>query len=183
MMPNMTVNQFSAPVRQIAYFVEDIKAAAMAHHQQFGSGPFFIADNIPLGLSLHRGTDRPLDHSSAYGQWGAMMIEFVQQNNSGPSVFRDMFPQDSGQFGLHHLAVIVDDLPVAISEQNRLGFETALYAETETGLAFAMVDMVNPYGHMLELYAASPALTGFYDMVADAAKTFDGKNPIRILSA
>jgi len=177
----MTVNPFSAPVRQIAYFVKDIEAAALAHHRQFGSGPYFIAHNIPLSLSRHRGTDRPLDHSSAYGQWGTMMIEFVQQNNSCPSVFHDMFPEDSGQFGLHHLAVIVDDLTVAISEQNRLGFETALYAETETGVAFAMIDMVNPYGHMLELYAATSELTGFYDMVQDAAKEFDGTKAIREL--
>lgn len=178
----MAPNSFSTPVRQIAFFVEDIEAAALAHHQQFGSGPYFVAHNIPLSVSRHRGMDRPLDHSSAYGQWGTMMIEFVQQNNSGPSVFRDMFPEDSGQSGLHHLAIIVDDLPNAIVNQNKRGFETALYAETETGLPFAMIDMVQPYGHMLELYPSSPELIGFYDMVSDAAKGFDGTDPIRQLS-
>ncbi len=180
---NMTIDSFSPPVRQIAYFVKDIEAAALAHHQQFGSGPYFIARNIPLRLSHHRGIDRPLDHSSAYGQWGSMMIEFVQQNNSGPSVFHDIFPEGTGKTGIHHLAIIVDDLAVAISEYNHNGFETALYAETETGVAFAMIDMIKPHGHMIELYASSPELVGFYNMVADAAKNYDGTDPIRELSA
>ena len=170
-----------APVRQIAYFVPDIELAAMNHHQQFGSGPFFVAKNIPLRKALHRGTDRPLDHSSAYGQWGSMMIEFVKQNNAGPSVFHDLYPEGSDKSGLHHMAIIVEDLNDSIAQYNQFGFETAFYAETETGVAFAMIDMIKPHGHMLELYAGTNELISFYDMVTDAAKDFDGTDPIRYL--
>lgn len=179
----MTNIPFPAPVRQIAYFVPDIELAAMAHHQQFGSGPFFVAKNIPLNIALHRGTERPLDHSSAYGQWGSMMVEFVQQNNAGPSVFHDLYPEGSDKSGLHHMAIIVDDLNESMAQFNQHGFETALYAETKTGVAFAMIDMVKPHGHMLELYAGTAELIGFYDMVADAAKNYGGIDPIRELSA
>ena len=69
------------PPRQIAYFVKDAKAAALRHHRMFGSGPYYLSENIPLARSIHRGVQRPLDHTSAYGQWGSVMIEFVQQNN------------------------------------------------------------------------------------------------------
>lgn len=179
----MAIKRFPSPVRQIAYFVPDIELAALDHHRQFGSGPYFIANNIPLDVSLHRGIERPLDHSSAYGQWGSMMIEFVQQNNSGPSIFRDMYPEGSGQGGLHHLAIIVDDLDEAISHYNQAGFDTAFFAETNTGLPFAMIDMIQSHGHMLELYPASPQLLGFYKMVSDAAIDFDGTNPVRVLSS
>lgn len=179
----MTGKMIPDPVRQIAYFVENVREAALTHHRQFGSGPYYFANNIPLDISLHRGIERPLDHSSAYGQWGSMMIEFVQQNNSGPSAFHDMFPENSGQSGLHHLAIIVDDIDKTISQYNQSGFDTALYAETKTGLPFAMMDMVDPLGHMLELYPASPELLGFYRMVSDAAIDFDGTDPIRELSS
>lgn len=110
------------------------------------------------------------------------MVEFVQQNNTGPSVFHDLYPEDSDKYGLHHLAIIVDDLNDSIAQYNQSGFETALYAETETGLAFAMIDMVGTHNHMLELYPGSKELIGFYDFVASAAKDFSGTDPIRYLN-
>lgn len=168
------------PIRQIAYFVNDVKDAARRHSALFGSGPYYIAENIPLRSCLHRGQPAQLDHTSAYGQWGDLMIEFVQQNNPGPSAFRDMYPEPS-EGGIHHTAVIVDDLAAAIQAFNRQGHETALYAEMNSGFAFAMMDTVAAYGHMVELYMPAPELTGFYDFVKSAAKDFDGSDPIRAI--
>jgi catechol 2,3-dioxygenase-like lactoylglutathione lyase family enzyme len=165
------------PIRQIAYFVPDVREAARAHAATFGSGPYFVADNIPLRRCLHRGVEAHLDHSSAYGQWNDLMIEFVQQNNDGPSAFRDMFAP--GREGLHHVALIVDDLPQAQAACEQVGFATALEAEMNDGFRFLMMDAVARYGHMIELYEAAPVLTGFYDFVRDAAADFDGRDVIR----
>ncbi|MFD2136543.1 hypothetical protein ACFSLT_18030 [Novosphingobium resinovorum] len=85
------------PIRQIAYFVPDVRAAARAHSAAFGSGPYYVADHIALTRAVHRGVERELDHSSAYGQWGEVMIEFCQQNNPGPSAFHDLYPEGSGR--------------------------------------------------------------------------------------
>jgi len=52
------VIQFDLPVRQIAYFAADVRVAALEHHLRFGSGPFFVAEHIPLRQSLHRGAAR-----------------------------------------------------------------------------------------------------------------------------
>jgi Glyoxalase/Bleomycin resistance protein/Dioxygenase superfamily len=162
------------PVRQLAYFCADVREAALAHHQRFGSGPYFIADNIPLRSSLHRGVDRHFDHSSAYGQWGDVMIEFVQQNNPGPSAMHDLFPEGSGQWGLHHTALFVDDVDEAAARFAAEGFATAQRSEMSDGFVFAFVDTSAIYGHMLELYAPLPQLTEFYAMVAEAAHEFRG---------
>jgi hypothetical protein len=86
------------PIRQVAYFVPDVAAAATRHMTLFGSGPFFVAEHIPLRLCRHRGRPAELDHTAAYGQWGDQMIEFVQQNNPGPSVFRDLYPDGGRAF-------------------------------------------------------------------------------------
>ena len=114
-------------VRQVAYFVPDVVAAARRHASLFGSGPYYVAEHIPLTLCEHRGRPAELDHTSAYGQWGEVMIEFVQQNNPGPSVFRDLYAD--GQQGFHHVALIVDGLKVTMRKLNDGGYETALYAE------------------------------------------------------
>ncbi|MXP30240.1 VOC family protein [Parerythrobacter jejuensis] len=169
------------PVRQLAYFVPDIEAAARVHADQFGSGPFFIARHIELSTSEHRGVPQPLDHSSAYGQWGAVMVEFVQQHNSDPSAFHDLFPLGTGRYGLHHMALFVADLPAAIAEFAENGQDLAQYAVTTSGVAYAFIDARVSMGHMLELYEPTEGLLAFYDMVAQAAQGWDGSDPVREL--
>lgn len=167
------------PVRQIAYFVSDIRLAALRHHALFGSGPYFVSEHIPLRLCRHRGREAVLDHSSAYGQWGSVMLEFVQQNNRGPSVFHDMYPEGSGRTGVHHVALFAEDLQAAILRYEAAGHTLALYAEVATGLPFAMIDTVAVYGHMIEIYPPRPQLIDFYERVADAASNFDGTDVLR----
>jgi len=169
-------------IRQVAYFCADVRAAARAHHDAFGSGPFFVADNIPLARAVHRGTERLLDHTSAYGQWGDVMIEFVAQNNPGPSPFHDLYPEGSGRYGLHHVAVFVDDVDAALADFASRGAPCALRAEMSDGFVWAFADTSATLGHMTELYAPTPSLTGFYAMVANAAqdKTRDLLTTIRM---
>ena len=128
------------PVRQVAYFCADAREAALAHHRMFGSGPYFVADNIPLAASVHRGVERHFDHTSAYGQWGDVMIEFVHQNNSGPSAMHDMYPEGSGRFGIHHLAVWVDDVDAAAARLAAEGFPTAQRSVMADGFVFAFAE-------------------------------------------
>ena len=171
------------PIRQVAYFVPDVRKAALAHHQLYGSGPYFVVEHIALRRAVHRGSERELDHTSAYGQWGTVMVEFVQQNNRGPSCFHDMYPEGSGRGGIHHVALWVDDVKQTIETYNAAGHATALYAEMKSdGFPFAMMDTVAAFGHMIELYQPLPQLAAFYDFVSQAAEGFDGKDPVRTIS-
>lgn len=169
------------PVRQLAYKVHDLEAAAAAHHRQFGSGPFFVLRHVALESSQHRGVEQPFDHSSAYGQWGAVMVELVVQHNPDPSALHDMFPHGTGNEGLHHAALFVDDLEAEIARFKAEGAPLAQLSVTQTGTAFAFVDTRASLGHMLELYEPTPQLTGFYDFVAAAAQGWDGRDLLREL--
>jgi hypothetical protein len=168
-------------VRQLAYKVNDLEAAAQTHHRQFGSGPFFVLRHVTLASSVHRGVERPFDHSSAYGQWGGVMVELVVQHNADPSALHEMFPHGSGTEGLHHAALFVDDLHAEIARFESEGAPLAQLSVTETGTAFAFVDTRKGLGHMLELYEPTAQLTGFYDFVAQAAQGWDGQDLIREL--
>lgn len=169
------------PVRQLAYKVNDLEAAAAAHHRAFGSGPFFVARHVALASSVHRGVKRPFDHSSAYGQWGSVMVELVVQHNPDDSALHEMFPHGSGREGLHHAALFVDDLDAAIARFESEGAMLAQLSMTAGGTAFAFVDTRASLGHMLELYEPAPQLTGFYDFVAAAAQGWDGRDLLREL--
>ncbi len=169
------------PIRQLAYKVNDLEAAAAAHHRQFGSGPFFVLRHVALASSQYRGVERRFDHSSAYGQWGSVMVELVVQHNPDDSALHDMFPWGSGKEGLHHAALFVDDLDAAIARFAAEGAPLAQISVTTGGTAFAFVDTRASLGHMLELYEPTGQLTGFYDFVADAAKGWDGRDLLREL--
>lgn len=107
------------------------------------------------------------------------MVEFVQQNNPGPSAFHDLYPEGSGRFGLHHVALIVERLADVVRHYESAGFATALHGTMNDGFEFVMIDTVAKYGHMIELYEGADSLVGFYDFVRKAALGFDGTDPIR----
>lgn len=164
-------------VRQVAYFVPDAREAALRHHMLFGSGPYFVAEHIPLTTCLYYGEPSHFDHTSAYGQWGEVMIEFVQQNSSERSCFTDLYP--NGGQGFHHIALIVDDLRATMRDFEEAGHPAALYAEVMLGAGFAMMDCVKTLGHFIELYEPTEMLVGVYDLVRSASLGWDGKDPVR----
>ncbi len=168
------------PFVQLAYFVPDIVAAAERWAAERGAGPFFIAEHIPVENVRYRGRPAQLDHSSAYGQLGTIMIELVQQNDPGPSAFRDLF--GPGEQGLHHAATIVPSFEEEIARYESLGYAVANRCTTVGGgLDFAFIDTVAIYGHMVEVYEGMPGLLEFYAMVAVAAEGWDGTDPVRRL--
>ena len=103
------VSAIKLDIVQVAYHVTDIQRAASDMVAKFGAGPFFVNENIKLSWGKHRGEATDFVHSSAYGQWGDLMVElFRQEDDSTNTPYRDMFTKD--QEGLHHTAIMVDDL-------------------------------------------------------------------------
>jgi len=163
---------------QVAYAVPDAVEAAHRWAAEFGAGPFFVRRHIPIASVQYRGVAATFDHTSAYGQWGEVMVELVEDHTEGPSVVRDLFPD--GGSGLHHLAFFVPDVLAATVSLNERGWPTAMEAVTASGVRFHFIDSSPVLGHMLELYERSEALANFYERVAFAARGWDGSDPVRI---
>lgn len=168
------------PVRQLGYFVSDVEEAARQHSVLFGSGPFFIHHGMQPGCT-HWGQHHPISMSIAIGQWGGQMVEFVQQDTPGPSIFHDIYPEGSGRYGFHHIAVIVDDLAAATAAMEAAGYPVAARFRPDEGYDVVFADATATLGHMIELYAAVPEVLGIYDFVASAAEGYDGTDSLRPL--
>ena len=70
---------------QVAYAVEDVRAAARSFAERVGAGPFFVRHHdLPRHVE-HRGEPGCFDHSSAYGQWGAVQVELVEVHRAEPA--------------------------------------------------------------------------------------------------
>ena len=160
---------------QLAYHVTDIESAARQWARLHGAGPFFIAEHIPLETVVYQGKPGALDHSSAYGQMGELMVELVQQNDTAPSVFTD------APLGLHHAACFAADMDAELARLAGRGCPTAMTAATSTGVRFSFADARASHGHYFEIYEDNPGIRGFYQMVKEAAQGWDGTDPIRRL--
>ena len=148
---------------QVAYLVPDARAAAKTYHQQFGCGPFQMVPEIPLEWATLHGHPIDFVHTSAFGQWGDVMLELVQLDSEPFSLFEKP--------GIHHVAIMVDSLQGAYEHFERQGLEIALKAQTLTGTEFGFVDARQQMGHLIELYEKSEGLVGFYDYIKAVSKT------------
>ena len=165
---------FGVPV-QVAYAVDDVERAAAAYAERFGAGPFFVRHHPPFEAT-HDGGPAIFNHSSAYGQWGAMQIELVQLGQCSPvSLHRCL----SVSPGIHHVATFVESLPDEQARLEALGMKCVMHATTPSGLQFAFHDARGEMGHMLEIYEPADSVLRLYQKVREAAIGWDGRDPVR----
>lgn len=146
---------------QIAYAVpssEDLRSAAEGFRSRTGAGPFLVLEHIELESAIVDGAPASFDHSSAYGQWGSIMVELVQEHTA-PLVER----------GIHHLAFMVESLDAAIQSCRTNGWPVLLDATTSGGQRFVFCDARTDLGHLIELYEPTPTLTAFYERIRSLA--------------
>ena len=166
------------PPVQIAYAVPDVDVAAARWVSDFGAGPFFIRRHIEGRNVVYRGAPAVFDHSSAYGQWGSLMVELMQDHGTGPSIVRERYGMN--ETGLHHMAFAVPNLDAATAHLESLGVELAMGARS-TNTRYHFMDTAATLSHMVELYERSDRLENFYALVRDAAVGWTGENPVRQL--
>ena len=144
---------------QIAYAVpsgENLRTVADEFRRRSGAGPFLIVEHIELASVTIEGSHSSFDHSSAYGQWGSIMVELVQEHT---------VPLIGRSSGVHHLAFMVESLDTAIESCRTSGWPVILDATTFGGVRFVFCDARETHGHFIELYEPATALLDFYERV------------------
>jgi Glyoxalase/Bleomycin resistance protein/Dioxygenase superfamily len=170
-----------APV-QLAYAVTDAEQAALRWSATFGSGPFLVRRNIAPTEVLYRGRASTFDHTSAYGQWGSVMIELVQAHSQSDNVIAERSSTGPGASPfLHHVACLVDDIDVTLDLARDAGITLAMTATSRT-TRFAFLDTTEMCGHFIEVYPRTASIVDFYATVAAAATNWNGSDPVRFLS-
>ena len=165
------------PPVQIAYAVSDIFRGVDKWIKDFGAGPFFIAEHIPIKNVIYRGHPSELAIPVAYGQWGEIMIELVQDNGEGPSIIRDLYPPQKS--GLHHLAYFVNDMDLVSAKLVKKGYVLAMSGQAGEN-RFQFFDAISEMGHFLEIYEPIESLKNLYERVRSASINWDGSDPLRI---
>ena len=144
---------------QQAWFVTSIDEAARKWSDAFGAGPFCMVRHHHCDEFTYRGTAQEADVSYAFGYLGDLMIQFIEQHDDKPSIYRDMFAP--GEEGFHHVAYLVSDFAAERQRWIDMGHElaTELYAD-EVNAAYFDTRTLN--GGFTEIHGDPPHIMGLF---------------------
>ena len=163
-------------ILQLAYVVNDVRAAAARWTETFGVGPFFILDRPQVANPIYRGKPGDVAFSAALAQAGDVHIELIEQHCDSPSCYRDLIPK--GKEGFHHVAVIVEDYEKEVARYEALGCPVASSGEFGP-LKFCYVDTSPVMNCMVEVLEDLPFIHNYFARIRAAAEDWDGSRPLR----
>jgi catechol 2,3-dioxygenase-like lactoylglutathione lyase family enzyme len=141
-----------------------------------GAGPFFVFEHNKADWAYYRGQATEPDLTLALGHWGDMQIEIIRQNNDACSPYRDW--RLTGQEGIHHVCILVDDLASVRAVCAEAGAEL-IFNGGAGGAEWFYADTGGGPGTMLEMLKHTADSRALMGMIRDAARDWNGSDPIR----
>ena len=160
-------------VMQLGYVPDDFDAALDFWIGTMGAGPFYVLRANRAERSWYRGAETDPELTVAIGHWGEMQIELIRQDNDAPSPYREW----PGK-GLHHVCILTDDIDRAKRITAAAGGEIVFGGEA-VGAEWFYAEMGSADVPMVEVLRPSEASTALVRMIRDAARDWDGSDPIR----
>jgi len=165
---------------QFCWLVADLDEAMATWTRTAGLGPFFRFDNVAYDEPRYRG--KPGGNAkitAAIAQAGDVQIEFVSVHDQQPSIWRE--GPTAGKSGFHHAAVYCHDYDATVDAYKKGGSEV-IFSGLMMGFRVGWIDTVRTLGFFVELIDANPVADGVFAQFRNAAKDWDGKDPVRRLS-
>jgi hypothetical protein len=162
---------------QLGFVVPDLERAMEHWTGTVGVGPFFVLSHVQFAATYFKNKPTQIDMSVGVAQWGAVQVELIQQFNEAPSIYLDFPGRALG--GLQHLGVMTDSVQDDLARLREAGIEPVQWGHTANGIRFAYVSTDKHPGAMIELIEHGPAIDGFFSRVREAAKDWDGRQPVR----
>ena len=166
------------PVMQLAFVPRDVEQARRFWTETMGVGPFFRLPHIAYKSARYRGEPSHVDFSVLIGYWGGLQIELIEQHCDSPSIYKSWL--DEGREGLHHVCLLVDSIAHARAVCAKAGAAIEQEVFLDNAEAF-YVDTGGGAGTMVEVLQPSPAFEALFTMMRDAARDWDGTDPVRLL--
>jgi hypothetical protein len=159
--------------------VDDLPSAAERFAATFGAGPFLGLEHLVFDEVTFQGEPAVYDHSSAFGQWGPIIVELTQVYDAQPAGLRESLVTPGT--GIGHVAWLADSLEDEVERLGTLGLTP--FHTGRTGPASAVwFDGGSLLGHPVEVLQRREELEGFYGMIREASVGWDGSDPLRILT-
>ena len=167
-------------VRQNGYVVRDVEGAMRHWSGTLGVGPWFYFERAPITEFRYRGVPSDAVVSIALANSGALQLELIQPRDDAPSMFRDFLA--AGREGLQHVAYWTGSFDRDLERSLAAGFQMG-HSGCSGGPdgRFVYFDTETHPGTVVELSEVSGPKGAFFAHVREAAKGWDGRDPIRRL--
>lgn len=164
-------------IMQMAYVVEDIRAAINWWIMDAKTGPWFLLDDFSGPDHIYRGQPSQARMSIAMSFAGHMNIELIQPLDDHPSVYRETI--ETRGPGFHHIGIAVEDTAAESQAYQARGYIEAFSADVGGGRVRYMEDGGSTSPGFVELIPASPGMDERFTAMWRAVRDWDGRDPIR----
>lgn len=168
---------FEAAPLQNGYVVSDIRRAIRYWAETLGVGPFFLIEHAEMDHYEAWGRPAAVDLSVALAMTGGLQIELIQQHNDADTPYT-RFLSDFGE-GMQHIGYYTWSFDEDRDRLEKAGL-TSIQSGLGKGSRMAYYDGGGHPGSIIELSELTPGKQSFFDQIADAARTWDGHDPVRI---
>jgi len=177
----MKVGSRFGQVVHVAYAVADIDEAMNHWISGLGIGPWTCIRNIELE-SVYRGEPLTLRLHEALAYAGTLQIQLVQCLNAPDEPTPYQARQQSGSWGLHHVAYFSEDIDRDVATARAQGFGSSCEMQSKDGHRYFYLRSDNPSTEVwIEFLEVFPLLTDIYQQGIAETASWDGSDPIRNL--
>lgn len=164
-------------MRQVGIVVRDIEAAMRHWVEVCGVGPWFYTDRLPVTAFTYRGTRHDNIHLSiALANSGDVQLELIQQRCDTPSMYQDFLR--AGREGMQHWSSWPADYSAKLRSALANGYTIGQQGESARGPFVYLWNEGHP-GTVIEMAEMTPARERIFAGVRDAARNWDGSDPVR----
>jgi catechol 2,3-dioxygenase-like lactoylglutathione lyase family enzyme len=165
-------------VRQNAYLVNDLHQG-IDRWLRLGIGPWIVLRSFAQADSEYRGRATAPIVSIAFANSGELQIELIHQEDESPSIYKEF--TDGGRSGFHHIAFWSEDFDATMAAAANAGWPVVHHG-TGGGIAkFAYLDAGGFTSTVIEVMEYNETTKWMTTMVREAAKDWDGRDPVRNL--
>jgi len=165
---------------QLGFVTGDLLGTAARWAAVFGVGPFHVLPSREVDATLH-GEPAPIEMQVAVAQAGPVQIELITQPCDRPSIYREMQASAGGGAAFHQLCTVAPDYDRTCAGYQALGYELACEI-TGGGQRVAFFDTVADFGFWTEVAEEVPGFLTAVAGIAETCRTWDGTDPVRILT-
>ena len=160
---------------QVAFHVNDLDRGALHWARNFGAGPFFVYERVPItDVKGPRGAPGVFEQGAAFGQWGPVMVDLVKMHRVEPDVIAGVMMRR----GFHHIAYFAADTEAEAARLESSG-APVLMSLGFGGVRVHFHDSLATSGFVIEHYPCVDIVEEVYRKVAEAADGWDGSKPVR----
>lgn len=177
MVKQLGFGQSTGQIVQMAYVVEDIRAAIDWWIRGCRVGPWFLLDSFTGPEHRYRGAPSQAKVSIAMAFAGHMNIELIQPKDDHASVYKEIV--DRRGYGFHHVGIAADDIEAERAMYERQNYRVAFQAPVPSGGAVYYMDDGRNEPGFIELIPATPGMDNMFTRYWRAAVEWRGEDPIR----